>query len=64
MRENAAKEIRQLGEEEEPQGEEEDEDEDEEYGHVNKETGEVGSPMGPEPTHYGDWERNGRYFDF
>ncbi|KAK8503878.1 hypothetical protein V6N13_021659 [Hibiscus sabdariffa] len=32
--------------------------------HVNKETGEVGGPKGPEPTRYGDWERNGRCSDF
>ncbi|GLU12009.1 hypothetical protein SLE2022_287180 [Rubroshorea leprosula] len=32
--------------------------------HVNKETGEVGGPRGPEPTRYGDWERNGRCSDF
>lgn len=31
---------------------------------VNKETGEVGGPRGPEPTRYGDWERNGRCYDF
>lgn len=26
--------------------------------------GEVGGPTGPEPTRYGDWERNGRVTDF
>jgi hypothetical protein len=26
--------------------------------------GEVGGPKGPEPTRYGDWERNGRCIDF
>ncbi|CAK8568783.1 unnamed protein product [Lathyrus sativus] len=31
---------------------------------LNKETGEVGGPKGPEPTRYGDWERNGRCSDF
>ncbi|KAF3794013.1 Succinate dehydrogenase assembly factor 4 [Nymphaea thermarum] len=31
---------------------------------VNKETGEVGGPRGPEPTRYGDWERGGRCSDF
>lgn len=31
---------------------------------VNRETGEVGGPRGPEPTRYGDWERNGRCSDF
>ena len=25
---------------------------------------EVGGPKGPEPTRYGDWERNGRVSDF
>jgi hypothetical protein len=25
---------------------------------------EVGGPPGPEPTRYGDWERNGRCIDF
>jgi homeobox protein ESX1 len=25
---------------------------------------EIGGPAGPEPTRYGDWERNGRAFDF
>ena len=27
-------------------------------------TEEVGGPKGPEPTRYGDWERNGRCSDF
>lgn len=31
---------------------------------VNKVTGEVGGPRGPEPTRYGDWEKNGRCSDF
>ncbi|KAK2983691.1 hypothetical protein RJ640_023225 [Escallonia rubra] len=31
---------------------------------LNKETGEVGGPRGPEPARYGDWERNGRCYDF
>ncbi|NWG72456.1 MAG: DUF1674 domain-containing protein [Parvularculaceae bacterium] len=26
--------------------------------------GEIGGPKGPEPTRYGDWERNGRAVDF
>jgi hypothetical protein len=26
--------------------------------------GEVGGPKGPEPTRFGDWERNGRCIDF
>ncbi|MCC5866962.1 MAG: DUF1674 domain-containing protein [Gammaproteobacteria bacterium] len=25
---------------------------------------EVGGPSGPEPTRYGDWEKNGRCIDF
>jgi hypothetical protein len=25
---------------------------------------EIGGPRGPEPTRYGDWERNGRCVDF
>jgi hypothetical protein len=25
---------------------------------------EIGGPVGPEPTRYGDWERNGRCSDF
>jgi hypothetical protein len=25
---------------------------------------EVGGPTGPEPTRYGDWEKNGRCSDF
>lgn len=28
------------------------------------ETDEVGGPQGPEPTRFGDWERNGRCSDF
>ncbi|CAO2831552.1 unnamed protein product [Amaranthus hypochondriacus] len=39
-----------------------DEDDDGEY--VNKETGEIGGPKGPEPTRYGDWEKGGRCSDF
>lgn len=31
---------------------------------VNKLTGEIGGPKGPEPTRYGDWERGGRCSDF
>lgn len=29
-----------------------------------KEPKEIGGPKGPEPTRYGDWERNGRCIDF
>ena len=25
---------------------------------------EIGGPIGPEPTRYGDWERNGKVSDF
>nr|XP_009790244.1 PREDICTED: UPF0369 protein [Nicotiana sylvestris] len=32
--------------------------------HINKKTGEIGGPKGPEPTRYGDWERGGRCSDF
>ncbi|KAK6925986.1 Succinate dehydrogenase assembly factor 4 [Dillenia turbinata] len=42
----------------------EDDGDDGESVHVNKETGEVGGPKGPEPTRYGDWERAGRCSDF
>ncbi|XP_066934036.1 succinate dehydrogenase assembly factor 4, mitochondrial-like [Clytia hemisphaerica] len=31
---------------------------------TNPETGEIGGPLGPEPTRYGDWERKGRCSDF
>jgi len=27
-------------------------------------TGEIGGPTGPEPTRFGDWEKNGRCVDF
>ena len=37
-------------------------DVDSEY--VNPKTGERGGPKGPEPTRFGDWERNGRVSDF
>jgi hypothetical protein len=29
-----------------------------------KPVAEIGGPAGPEPTRYGDWERNGRCIDF
>ena len=29
-----------------------------------KKTGEFGGPKGPEPTRFGDWERDGRCVDF
>jgi hypothetical protein len=29
-----------------------------------KEQREIGGPKGPDPTRYGDWERNGRCIDF
>eukprot|EP00898_Chlorokybus_atmophyticus_P003185 jgi/Chlat1/3868/Chrsp26S04161 len=31
---------------------------------VNKKTGEIGGPRGPEPTRYSDWEVKGRCSDF
>lgn len=31
---------------------------------INPETKEVNGPKGLEPTRYGDWERNGRCYDF
>lgn len=31
---------------------------------VNKETGELGGPKGPEPTRFGDWSNSGRCVDF
>lgn len=31
---------------------------------INPHTGERGGPKGQEPTRYGDWERNGRVYDF
>ncbi|KAI9341919.1 hypothetical protein BDR26DRAFT_836660 [Obelidium mucronatum] len=33
-------------------------------GDKNPKTGEVNGPKGPEPTRYGDWEKNGRVYDF
>ncbi|KAM0939469.1 putative succinate dehydrogenase assembly factor 4 [Dioscorea sansibarensis] len=45
-------------------GEEEEAADDNGGVHVNKVTGEVGGPRGPEPTRYGDWERGGRCSDF
>jgi hypothetical protein len=31
---------------------------------VRQKPGEQGGPKGPEPTRYGDWEKNGRVSDF
>ena len=31
---------------------------------LGKTVPEVGGPTGPEPTRYGDWEKNGRTTDF
>ena len=31
---------------------------------LNVTKGETGGPKGPNPTRYGDWERNGRCIDF
>ncbi|KAL7214128.1 hypothetical protein ACSBR1_026528 [Camellia fascicularis] len=47
----------------EKDNEDEDEDEDDDFD-MNNETGEIGGPRGPEPSRYGDWERNGRCSDF
>ncbi|KAI8899179.1 hypothetical protein BC833DRAFT_564324 [Globomyces pollinis-pini] len=33
-------------------------------GEINPKTKEIGGPKGMEPTRYGDWERNGRVYDF
>ena len=33
-------------------------------GPVNPRTGEVNGPKGAEPTRYGDWEKDGRVYDF
>ena len=32
--------------------------------HLNKNVQELGGPLGPEPTRYGDWERKGKTSDF
>jgi len=31
---------------------------------ASKKPKEIGGPKGPEPTRYGDWEKNGRCSDF
>ncbi|KAM6591819.1 hypothetical protein CsatA_014424 [Cannabis sativa] len=41
-----------------------DEEDDGDEVDLNTETGEIGGPRGPEPTRYGDWEKNGRCYDF
>ncbi|CAA0830876.1 Unknown protein [Striga hermonthica] len=51
----------QTEDEKKPAPDDEEEDGDE---LVNKQTGEVGGPRGPEPTRYGDWEKKGRCSDF
>ncbi|KAH8487594.1 hypothetical protein H0E87_026246 [Populus deltoides] len=40
------------------QGSQNEEDDEDGGEYVNKETGEIGGPKGPEPTRFGDWERN------
>ncbi|KAF6137916.1 hypothetical protein GIB67_041789 [Kingdonia uniflora] len=40
------------------------EEESDDDGFVNKTTGEMGGPKGPEPSKCGDWERSGRCSDF
>ncbi|KAM3038353.1 hypothetical protein ACUV84_021451 [Puccinellia chinampoensis] len=42
----------------------EDEEDDDNSLDLNKATGEIGGPRGPEPTRYGDWEKGGRCSDF
>ncbi|ESQ31242.1 hypothetical protein EUTSA_v10005175mg [Eutrema salsugineum] len=57
----------QIGKPDQNLKEEEEEEEEEEEGggeFVNKDTGEIGGPRGPEPTRYGDWEQRGRCSDF
>ena len=49
---------------EEEEGEDDAQYVDENGNFVNKATGEVGGPRGPEPTRYGDWEQKGRCSDF
>ncbi|KAJ0963031.1 hypothetical protein J5N97_028153 [Dioscorea zingiberensis] len=49
---------------EERTGDKEEAADDDDGVYVNKVTGEVGGPRGPEPTRYGDWERGGRCSDF
>lgn len=59
--------AQQAGEEgaEEGAEAEDDEDDGDDGGEaVNPDTGEVGGPKGKEPTRFGDWERNGRAYDF
>ncbi|KAI3886816.1 hypothetical protein MKW98_017168 [Papaver atlanticum] len=50
--------------EEEEKGSSSSDEEEEEDDGVNKLTGEIGGPRGPEPTRYGDWEKGGRCSDF
>ncbi|KAG5617210.1 hypothetical protein H5410_017034 [Solanum commersonii] len=42
----------------------EDDSDKDDTSNVNKKTGEIGGPKGPEPTRYGDWEIGGRCSDF
>lgn len=56
--------VKSNQESEEIVDDQEDENEEDTGEFVNKDTGEVGGPRGPEPTRYGDWERNGRCYDF
>lgn len=39
-------------------------DETDQKGHSDSKPAEIGGPKGPEPTRYGDWEKNGRCYDF
>ncbi|PIN07148.1 hypothetical protein CDL12_20288 [Handroanthus impetiginosus] len=60
--ENREKIQNQIEEEAKHDSRTEDDDGDDVF--VNKQTGEIGGPRGPEPTRYGDWEKNGRCSDF
>ena len=60
-REKVNEEEKDLENKKEPEDHDNDDDDDDQR---NKETGEIGGPRGPEPTRYGDWERNGRCSDF
>ncbi|XP_062120188.1 uncharacterized protein LOC133834553 [Humulus lupulus] len=59
-KESSKKDLEFEKNEEDKDGEDDDGDELD----LNEETGEIGGPKGPEPTRYGDWEKNGRCYDF
>ncbi|PON72098.1 hypothetical protein PanWU01x14_069400 [Parasponia andersonii] len=64
QKESFEKDLEKEKKEVKEDGGEDDDDDDGDELDLNKETGEVGGPRGPEPTRYGDWERNGRCYDF